>query len=142
MKKPSISSSRSSVSSAVSKLQAPLKTTNVVKVGKEENTTLTIRKTTKIPNEKKRSIVPVSVKKPIDFVSQASEANKTSSPVLERIRNSRVVKSFGKLSRDCSTKQASTRVFIFFPSAHLSQIGIHTCTYTTNIQKVDTTFKF
>lgn len=113
MKMPAVSSSRSSISSGVSNLRAPVKPTIVVSLRKEDNTTPNNKKTAKDSMEKKRS-TPVSLQKSINFVSHAGEASKTSSPILDRIRNSRIIKSFGKLSKDSLTKQAPTRV-LFFP---------------------------
>ncbi|KAK1377372.1 hypothetical protein POM88_033565 [Heracleum sosnowskyi] len=99
-RKPAISSSKASMYGSASKLQAPATL--------ENNSTPNSNKTARDSLVKRRSQLE-SFHKSLSSDTCASESKKTSSPILDSIRNLRIIKSFGKSPKDSTTKQAPTR---------------------------------
>lgn len=91
--KPAISSSKASIYGSASKLRAPV----------TPNSKLTARDSI----VKRRSQLE-SFHKSLSSASSASEAKTTSSPILDSIRNLKIIKSFGKSPKDSTTEQAPT----------------------------------
>lgn len=109
-KKPLISSSKSSAYSLASKPRVPVKLTTVHS-RKDNIADPNCNKTARESLEKKRSN-PKSLHMSINFGSCAGETIKNSSPILNKIGNSRIVKTFVKASKDSWIQRTPTRVLI------------------------------
>ncbi|WOG88700.1 hypothetical protein DCAR_0207935 [Daucus carota subsp. sativus] len=94
--------SKASIFGGTSKLRAP------IAPRKKNNSTPNSDKAARDATVKRPPPLD-SLHKPLSYDSCASEAKKTSSPILDSIRNLRIIKSFGKSSKDSRTKHALTR---------------------------------
>ncbi|CAK9155841.1 unnamed protein product [Ilex paraguariensis] len=93
---------------------------------KTDNATPNNMMTAKVSMEKKSS-TPKSLHMSINFASRANETNKTSSPLIHNIGNSRIVKAFDKTSKDSSTQQTPTRASVNGVSKHPSVTHLAEC---------------
>ncbi|KAM7484131.1 hypothetical protein LguiA_000140 [Lonicera macranthoides] len=109
-KKPLISSSKSSTYTLASKPRVPVNVTTVHS-RKDDNADPNCNKTARESLEKKRSN-PKSLHMSINFGSRAGETVKKSSPILNKIGNSRIVKTFVKASNDSWIQRTPTRVSV------------------------------
>uniref|UniRef100_A0A5B6ZZH4 TPX2 C-terminal domain-containing protein n=1 Tax=Davidia involucrata TaxID=16924 RepID=A0A5B6ZZH4_DAVIN len=104
IKKNKASSSSKLTYSGASKLRSPAKLTTPIQDMKEENATPNSKKSARDFLDKKRS-TPKSLHMSINFSSHAGETSKTSSPILQKLGNSRIVRTFVKTSKDSLTLQ-------------------------------------
>lgn len=106
-----ISSSKASIYGSASKLRAPV----------TPNSKMTAR-----DSITKRRSQSESIHKSLSSASCASEAKKTSSPILDSIRSLRIIKSFGKSPKDSTTKQAPTSVCLCDWHLYATDTHLHT----------------
>lgn len=110
--------SKASIFGGTSKLRAP------IAPRKKNNSTPNSDKAARDATVKRPPPLD-SLHKPLSYDSCASEAKKTSSPILDSIRNLRIIKSFGKSSKDSRTKHALTRVCPVLCDQHLYATDAH-----------------
>lgn len=116
-RKPAISSSKVPICGSSSMGRAPVK-----------KSTPDINKAARDSIERRQSPLK-SLHKSSSLASSARESKKTSSPILDSIRNLRIIKSFGKSSKDSTTKQAPTRVCPVLCDRHLYATDTHLHTH-------------
>ncbi|KAA8529694.1 hypothetical protein F0562_034206 [Nyssa sinensis] len=110
-KKKTISSSKLTYAGA-SKLQSPAKLTTSFQAKQEDDATPNSKKSARDLMDKKRS-TPKSLHMSINFSSRAGETSKTYSPILQKIGNSRIIRTFVRTSKDSPTAQRiPTRVSV------------------------------
>ncbi|KAA8529690.1 hypothetical protein F0562_034210 [Nyssa sinensis] len=113
-KKKTISSSKLTYAGA-SKLQSPAKLTTSFQAKKEDDATPNSKKSARDLMDKKRS-TPKSLHMSINFSSRAGETSKTYSAILQKIGNSRIIRTFVRTSKDSPTAQRiPTRVRTYLP---------------------------
>ncbi|XP_059657769.1 protein WVD2-like 7 [Cornus florida] len=120
-KKQAISSSKLSAYSGASKLQSPAKPTTSLQARKGENANSnSSKKSNRDWMDKKRS-TPKSLHMSINLSSGAEETSKTSSPILQKLGNSRIVRTFVKAYKDDSSRrQTPTRASVMGVLKHPS----------------------
>jgi hypothetical protein len=113
-KKPASSSAKSSGHRQESRLRPPLKPTTPIQPKYGGEATSYSKRTDREPVENKRS-TPKSLHMSISFGSRVGDTNRTSSPELQKIVNSRIVRNLNRTTRESTKQQTPTRVLICFP---------------------------
>ncbi|KAL2519652.1 TPX2 domain-containing protein [Abeliophyllum distichum] len=109
-KKPAFSSSKLSTNGGASKLVPPVKPAMAVQHRKNNRTT--VNSNTALNSVHKKSLAATSLHMSVKFASGAGETKKVSSVELEKIVNSRLIRTPVKISTESALQQTSTRASV------------------------------